>query len=48
MLQLQKKRDSERDNYHFIRDGKICTVRKTDNSERSDSHEYTEGIVLFE
>ena len=34
ILQLKKKRDSERDSYHFIRDGKICTVRKTDDSER--------------
>lgn len=34
ILQLKKKRDSERDSYHFIRDGKICAVRKTDDSER--------------
>ena len=27
--QLKKKRDSERESHHFIRDGKICSVRKT-------------------
>ena len=29
VLQLKKKRDSERESHHFIRDGKICSVRKT-------------------
>ena len=34
VLQLKKKRDSERESHHFIRDGKICSVRKTDDNER--------------
>ena len=32
VLLLKSKRDTEQDSYHFIRGGKICSVRKTDNN----------------
>ena len=36
VLQLKNKRDTDRESHHFyfIRDGKICSVPKTDNNER--------------
>ena len=33
VLQLKNKRDNDREYHHFIRDGKVCSVRKTDNNE---------------
>ena len=34
VLQLKNKRDTDRESHHFIRDGKICSIPKTDNNER--------------
>ena len=34
VLLLKNKRDTDRESHHFIRDGKICSVPKTDNNER--------------
>ena len=34
VLQLKNKRDTDRESHHFIRDGKICSIPKTDNYER--------------
>jgi hypothetical protein len=33
ILQLKSKRDNDRETHHFIRDGVVCSVRKTDNRE---------------
>ena len=34
VLQLKNKRDNDKESHHFIRDGKICSIPKTDNNER--------------